>query len=141
MAGEVFVNKINVSAGDHLRILSRKEFEAIPCSLKFDEENTAHVASNHDGVVPAGTLVNLGGKPIGTWDSSTNKFKAPYSGGLAGILLYDVKVDYPIGAVLTKGYVNYDMISDVLKNDHEDAGEATSELLETVILETVNLPT
>lgn len=140
MAGEVFVNKVNVSAGDHLRILSRKEFEAISCSLTFSEENTAHIASNHDGVVPAGTLVDLGGKPIGTWDSSTNKFKAPYRGS-AGILLYDVKVDYPIGAVLTKGYVNYDMISDVLKNDHEDAGQATSALLEAIILEQVNFPT
>ena len=140
MAGEVFVNKVNVSAGDHLRILSRKEFEAIPCSLTFSEEKTAHIASNHDGVVPAGTLVDLKGKPVGTWDSSTNKFKAPYS-GVAGILLYDVKADYPMGAVLTKGYVNYDMISGVLSNDHEDADEAKAVLLEAVILEQVNFPT
>ena len=140
MAGEVFVNKVNVSAGDHLRILSRKEFEAIPCSLTFSEEKTAHIASNHDGVVPAGTLVNLKGKPVGTWDSSTNKFKAPYS-GVAGILLYDVKADYPMGAVLTKGYVNYDMISGVLSNDHEDADEAKAVLAEAVILEQVIFPT
>lgn len=139
MADEVFVNKVNVSAGDHLRILSRKEFEAIPCSLTFSEENTAHIASNHDGVVPAGTLVDLKGKPVGTWDSSTNKFKAPYT-GVAGILLYDVKVDYPMAAVLTKGYVNYDMISDVLKNDHEDADEAEVALPEAVIFERVNFP-
>lgn len=139
MADEVFVNKVNVSAGDHLRILSRKEFEAIPCSLAFSEENTAHIASNHDGVVPAGTLVDLNGKPVGMWDSSTNKFKAPYT-GVAGILLYDVRVDYPMAAVLTKGYVNYDMISGVLNNDYEDADEAKSALPEAVVLEKVIFP-
>ena len=140
MAGEVFVNKVNVSAGDHLRILSRKEFEAISCSITFSEENTAHIASNHDGVVPAGTLVDLKGKPVGTWDSSTNKFKAPYS-GVAGILLYDVRADYPMGAVLTKGYVNRDMISGVLSNDHADVDEAMSLLPEPIVFEQVNLPT
>lgn len=139
MAGEVFVNKINVSAGDHLRILSRKEFEAISCSITFSEENTAHIASNHDGVVPAGTLVDLKGKPVGTWDSSANKFKAPYSGA-AGILLYDVKNDYPMGAVLTKGYVNYDMISGVLSNDHADVDDAKTALPDTIIVENVSFP-
>lgn len=139
MAGEVFVNKVNVSAGDHLKILSRKEFEAIPCSLTFSEEKTAHIASNHDGVVPAGTLVDLNGKPVGTWDPSVKKFKAPYT-GVAGILLYDVKADYPMAAVLTKGYVNYDMISGVLDNDYEDADEAKSVLPEAVVFEKVSFP-
>lgn len=139
MAGEVFVNKVNVSAGDHLRILSRKEFEAIPCSLTFSEEKTANIASNHDGAVPAGILVDLKGKPVGTWDSSIKKFKAPYT-GVAGILLYDVKTDYPMAAVLTKGYVNYDMISGVLDNDYEDADEAKSALPEAVVFEQVSFP-
>lgn len=80
-----------VTYDGEVEILNRPPFEGVPMTLNF----TSVTDTDVDGkkIVKAGSPISAAGVVANT-------------AAAVGILLYDVKVDRPIGTILKKAYIN-----------------------------------